>query len=280
MNRQHSMDCVDFKVILSPYIDGELAAETRFAADRHLIECGNCRSLLERAESNDEAIRGICLRDPEFAQQIAGPIGLPAEFESEVLSRVQRRRTIQWQRMRGSLGLLAAAAALALGAALWTIWPTQTGNGDRSGSGTSEPVNDGDFEQLDPRLHGPPTLLHPREFARSSPALNSDELQSLHGTAILLQSIAATPFEDIAARTQLRQMSVYDELIERLGAIQPRFDTIDRRTIAAARAVLFELQREHVDLAAWNTLQDDLRAYELARDLEVIASSAESHTGA
>jgi hypothetical protein len=274
MTRQHSMDCVDFKVLLSPYIDGELAAEARFSADRHLIECTACRTLLEQAESNDEAIRSICQRDPEFAQQIAGTVALPDEFEAGVLDRVRRRRTVQWQRMRGSLGLLAAAAAIALGAALWTIWSTQS-SGPRNRTSVSEPVSEDDVEPLDPSLHGPPKSLRGREFVRSAPNLTMDESQSLHSAALLLESIVGTPFENLPTRTRLRDMARYDELIERLGAIQPRFDTIDRRSIAAARAVLFELQREHLDLAAWNAMQDDLRTFELSHQLEVLAASAE-----
>lgn len=284
MNRQHSMDCVDFKVLLSPYIDGELGPEPRFAADRHLIECRECRSLLERAEANDEAIREICQRDPLHAQQLSeqmtGPVALPPNFEDAVLDRVRLRRTIRWQRTRSSLALLTSAAAVALTAALWTIWPRQSGNGAGNGSRISEQLTGGDVEPLDPSLHGPPKSLRVRESNRSLPALSPDEAQGLHTASLLIESIVATPFENVAARSRLREMAVYDELNERLGAIQPRFDTLDRRSIAATRAVLFELQREHIDLAAWNALQDDLRTFELSHQLEVLATSADGRPGA
>ncbi|MBL9118829.1 MAG: zf-HC2 domain-containing protein [Phycisphaerae bacterium] len=282
MNRPHAMDCVDFKVLLSPYIDGELASEARFAADRHLIECRDCRDLLERAESNDETIRALCLRDPSFAAHVAGPVGLPSEFENAVLNRVHRRHSLQWRRMRTSLGLLAAAAAVALTAALWTIWPSSQ-DGESRGRGGSEwvdyPGDRSNWEPLANGLHGPPMRMGERAI-HTVPTLSADESQAIHGTAFLLEEVLATPFENIASRDRLREMATYDELIARLGAIQPRLDTLTRRHVAAARAALFELQREHLDVAAWNNLQDDLRSFELIRELESIAATADSRLGA
>ncbi len=287
MNRQHDMDCVDFKVLLSPYIDGELGADARFAADRHLIECRACRELLERAEANDAAIRLACEREPRLLESVLATAALPDGFERSVLDRAGLRRTIAWRRTRGSLALLATAAALALAGALWVIWPAQQGNG-READGRSLIIRDGDglagygdVEPLDPQLHGPPKALRVREASsRSMPTLTVDEAQCLHNTALLIESIVATPFENVAARGRLREMAIYDELAERLAAIQHRFDTIDRRFIAASRAVLLELQREHLDLAAWNALQDDLRGFELARQLEILATSSDAHRGA
>jgi hypothetical protein len=286
MNRQHDMDCVDFKVLLSPYIDGELGADARFAADRHLIECRSCRELLERAEANDAAIRLACEREPQLVESALATASLPDGFERAVLDRAGLRRTLAWRRTRGSLALLATAAALALAGALWVIWPTQQGEGreadgrsliarDANGWGGSEGL-----EQLDPSLHGPPKALRVRDLGRSVPTLSADEAQCLHSAALLLESIVATPFENVAARGRLRDMAIYDELTARLAAIQHRFDTIDRRFIAACQAVLLELQREHLDLTAWNALQDDLRSFELARQLEILATSSDGRQGA
>ena len=287
MNRPHDMDCVDFKVLLSPYIDGELGADSRFAADRHLIECRTCRELLERAEANDAAIRLACEREPHLLEPVLATAALPAGFERAVLDRAGLRRTIGWRRTRGSLALFATAAALALAGALWVIWPSQQGEG-READGRSLLAREGDgsagaadFEQLDPHLHGPPKALRVRDLGnRSTPSLSADEAQCLHSAALLIESIVATPFENVAARGRLREMAIYDELTERLAAIQHRFDTLDRRFIAASQAVLLELQREHLDLSAWNALQDDLRSFELARQLEILATSSDGRRGA
>jgi Putative zinc-finger len=291
MNRSHTMDCVDFKVLLSPYIDGEVASEARFAADRHLIECRDCRNLLERAEANDETIRELCGRDPAFASHVAGPAGLPATFEGAVIARINRRQTVQWRRMRTSLGLLATAAAVALGAALWTIGPW--GRGDRSasgdrrerveygnGAGGESGANGAGWEPLAQGLHGPPMRILDRNERLSPPILSSDESQALRNTALLLEDVLTTPFENIATRTQLREMAVYDELLRRLGEIQPRLDSTSRRHVAAARAAIFELQREHLDVAAWNSLQDDLRSLQIQRELDGIAAAADARMSA
>lgn len=281
MNRSNAVDCVDFKVMLSPYLDGELASEARFAADRHLIECRDCRGLLERAEANDETIRELCQRDPAYAQHVAGPADLPQEFERAVLGRINRRQAVHWRRMRGSLGLLAAAAAVALAAALWTIWPSGRKDGEfQNGNERVDlPGSNGEWEPLANGLHGPPMRVA-QDAPRSIPNLSPDDTQALHATSLLLEEVLVTPFENIATRSRLREMAIYDELIDRLGQIQPHLDSITRRHIAAARAALFELQREHLDVGEWNDLQDDLRSLQLIRELEDLAAEADRRIGA
>lgn len=281
MNRSHAMDCVDFRVVLSPYIDGELAPEARFSADRHLIECRECRGLLERAEANDETIRELCQRDPAYAGHVAGPADLPEDFERGVLNRLNRRQRVHARRMRASLGMLAAAAAVALAAALWTIWPSSQGRSTRMDGGSTNidfAGESGEWESLANGLHGPPMRVA-RLPQRSVPSLSADESQAIYSAALVLEEIIATPFENIASRNRLRELASYDELLTRLGAIQPRLDSMTRRHLGAARAALFELDREHLDVAAWNALQDDLRSFELVRELEAIATEADSRLG-
>ncbi len=284
MNRPNpSLDCVDFKVLLSPYLDGELAVAQRFEADRHLIECKTCRELLERAEASDETIRALCANDPSYRSRIGGEIALPSDFESNVLHRVRRRRTMQWTRVSGSLGLLAAAAAIALTAVVWYVGlrggrvdsNNSSGNfvRDTPGAGT-------EWESLGPGVYGPPPpVIRPRDTARSAPSLNGDEAQSVHGTATILQAMLTTPFEDVAARERLRQIAIYDELLIKLAEVDPKLDALDRRHLAAARATLIELLRGTSDLTSWNAMQEDMRAFDLPGALEEISTSADSRIG-
>jgi anti-sigma factor RsiW len=76
-------ECVDFKVSLSPYLDGELDRDTRTRADRHLLECRACRDLLERAERQDAAVRVA------FTGDDLETAPLPAGFERSVFAAIE-----------------------------------------------------------------------------------------------------------------------------------------------------------------------------------------------
>jgi hypothetical protein len=285
-----STDCVGFKVMLSAYLDGELASAQRFDADRHLLECTACRDLLERAEATDDAIRAICERSPELRAATVGEIGLPEAFESEVLERVRRRSAMRWRRFSSSIGLLATAAAVGLAAIVWWVGVGDRGSdrssysgSDRGGRGNL--VNETaalppEWMDLGPGVFGPPTALSiDRRLGRSLPKLTLDELQVVHGAAVLLEAIRTTPFENVAARERLRQIAIYDELLLRLGDVAPRFDMVERRHLGAARSIVMELLRPESDVARWNTLQEDLRAFDLAGELEAIVTAVDARSG-
>ncbi|MFO0828241.1 MAG: zf-HC2 domain-containing protein [Phycisphaerales bacterium] len=271
-------DCLDFKVNLSAYLDGEIDAAHRSDADRHLLECRDCRTLLEQAERNDAAIRAICARDGAFLDETSEAMPLPAGFEDAVLDRTRLRRHVQLRRVYrsvgGSFGLLAAAAALALGAALYFV--TRAGrNLANEGPSNSNLVSDEDWEHLGSDVHGPPQP--PRRLAQSDKPravipLTDAESQAIHGAATTLAAIIVTPFEDVTARERLRQIVRYDELNERLGSLRSKLDPSGRRQLDAARATLFQLVRDRPELELWNQLQEDLRLMELPAILEAITA--------
>ena len=90
------IDCNALKALLSPYLDDELTRDERLRADAHLVACGGCRTLVERAEALDEELRAkfaddLADADAEFA---ANPIDIAA-FQARVLEAIghEQRRT-------------------------------------------------------------------------------------------------------------------------------------------------------------------------------------------
>ncbi|MDZ4755953.1 MAG: zf-HC2 domain-containing protein [Phycisphaerae bacterium] len=282
-----SMDCIAFKVLLSPYIDGDLARAQRFEVDRHLIECPSCRSLLERAEATDESIRTLCAANPAYRTQFSGNVGLPADFETAVMKHVRSSGSMRWKRLSGSLGLLAAAAAVALTAVVWYVQPDlrtpDRGARDASLGGL---VNDApqlapEWQDLGPGVYGPPrALIASRDMQHLMPSVTADETQVVHGASLLLDAMSSVPFEDIAARERLRQIAVYDEMLLRLGQLDRKLDAINRRNFAGARATLLELVRNTSDVTSWNAMQEDLRAFDLAGVLEDIVAASDARLDA
>ena len=273
-------DCTDFKVLLSAYLDGEIGPAERTDSDRHLLECGTCRTLLENAERTDSVIRALSARDPLFTETASSAIPLPLDFEQRVFDRTQRRHQMHWRRVYGSLGLLATAASIALGVAL--IYVVRA-NRDRGPDSQSNFVSGDDWEKLADGMHGPPRpprWLSNSESPHAIIRLNDDELQALSATATTLASIVNTPFEDIAARERLAEIVKYDDLVERLVALRPKLDPVARRHVDATRATLYQLLRDRPELDLWEQLKEDLRLLDLPSMLESIAADGEKHESA
>ena len=49
-NDKPTLDCTDIQAMLSALVDGELDADRRHGAERHLAGCQACRTLLSEAE--------------------------------------------------------------------------------------------------------------------------------------------------------------------------------------------------------------------------------------
>jgi anti-sigma factor (TIGR02949 family) len=101
------MDCTHIRSLVSPYIDGELAAEKAAEVERHLEGCEACRALVEGERRVSVAVRHHGER-----------FRAPAHLKARVLSEVGRRsRRSGWSdlRMLGSgWNPVALAASLLL----------------------------------------------------------------------------------------------------------------------------------------------------------------------
>ena len=108
-------------------------------------------------------------------------------------------------------------------------------------------------------------------------------MHALHATGILLGAIEEMPFEDAAARERLRQIALYDNLLERLSTLGSKLDPAARRDLEAARSALFVLLRDdgaaadsEVESAKWSALQEDLRMLELPKALERLSAESDA----
>jgi hypothetical protein len=256
-------ECVDFKVSLSPYLDGELDRDTRTRADRHLLECRECRNLLERAERQDASFREAFAGD----ELETGP--LPAGFERSVFAAIEGRPTGTARaggalaRLRSAGWPLAAAASVALAVTATSFLRTPP----------TAPVPMGV-----PAATGGPAAMPAWPFLASA-RISGDDVHALHATGILLGAIEEMPFEDAAARERLRQIALYDDLLDRLSVLSQKLDPAARRDVDAARSALFVLLRDDgaaadssVESAKWSALQEDLRMLELPKALERLSA--------
>jgi len=262
MNR---FECIDLKVNLSAYLDGELFREVRTDADRHLLECRACRDLLERAERQDAAIRDAYgAGDLEIEP-------LPAGFEREVLAAVGERaetsRPAILARLQAFGWPLAAAASVAIAVTLTAY----LGKPDVASLPTSVPA----ATNLPAPVNAWPFL--------PSATISSEDVHALHATGILLGAIEEMPFEDAAARERLRQIALYDNLLQRLKELGAKLDPAARRDLEAARSALFVLLRDDgaaadsvVESAKWSALQEDLRMLELPKALERLSAETDA----
>ena len=85
-----AMDCTHIRSLVSPYIDGELAAEKAAEVERHLEGCEACRALVEGERRVSVAVRHHGER-----------FRAPAHLKARVLSEVERRsRRSGWSDLR------------------------------------------------------------------------------------------------------------------------------------------------------------------------------------
>lgn len=106
------MNCDSARLLLDPYLDGELGVERSVELEQHLDSCGDCPRDLEGRRA-----LGSLLRD-KFEYQ-AAPLALHrairneiAKAEPEVLkARASRARPREWMRMAASLVLVAGLSS-------------------------------------------------------------------------------------------------------------------------------------------------------------------------
>jgi anti-sigma factor RsiW len=89
--RRNPNDCNVLKAALSAYLDDELSRDERLRADARLVACGECRTLVERAEILDGDLRAKLAADVEDAG--AALASQPIDVSAVSGAHLQRDRT-------------------------------------------------------------------------------------------------------------------------------------------------------------------------------------------
>jgi len=271
----NTMDCIDIKAKLSAIVDDQLDPAERHAAERHLVDCTECRTLIEEAERIDASIA----REGELIAHG----GLPDGFEAGVLTRtvyadqprVIRPAWIAWS------GWVAAAASLTLAVA--TVWigssaPTAqdeqfatTGSGmtsnpspatsERTETSIAQPVSyttgfdlrsqtyDGTFtpdvwrvSSTSPAYTSRSVAPVERNDAESDLSrLSLADTEALYTVSLLLD-LLADPNLDIPVNIPQMQRAIESErLSERMGEIADQLEGRERRAILRAELVIHRL---------------------------------------
>jgi hypothetical protein len=262
-DRTHApIDCVGMKAALSAYLDDELTRAERFEADSHLVGCGNCRALVERAETLDRTLRSaldadIAEIDEEFA---SNPMDLRA-FRAGVLEAVGAEHRRRWM---PRIAAVAAVLAAVAGATLFF----------RSGNTPASLAPLGPGEILRGGTPAPSTIARvapPSEQSMQLASLSSDDRQALYATSVLLEAARRTAFDDRTRREELIATARYDELVDRLEGVLPKLPAEDRATVALARAAT-ELLAEAADNPdRWARLQEDVTIRALDRSVDELS---------
>ena len=108
------MDCSDFQVLISPYLDSELSFTEQKTFLEHLEDCQGCPDVVVKMQELRKLLRQ------------GAPVALSVDFVSRLQERLRQelnRQPVWWQRLvepgstgfsPASLGGLAAAAAFAV----------------------------------------------------------------------------------------------------------------------------------------------------------------------
>ncbi len=289
-----TIDCTDIRAMLSGLLDDQVAAETRYLAERHLAECPACRELLSEAERNEALIAAEAAShgSPEHPQQ---------EFEAAVLSRTvyaQRRRAAA-NRWTAWVGWLAAAAALFLAISIWELdrraslsrsipqgirrgapviraasYPT----GAEIKSWTLDRAFPGDAPLIlsDAAVtKGLTHIIAPQEPAKEQRtvglAISRDDAETLDSVSLALAMLAQADDRSFADVDQVRRITEYDHLLPRLADAHRNLPLADRPAVLAAESVLYRVMRGPLDLDEVREIREAIAHLNLVGRIDAIS---------
>lgn len=259
------LDCNALKASLSAYLDDELTRDERLRADAHLVACGGCRTLVEKAEALDGELRANLADDlAEAATELeSNPVDLAA-LQSRVLASIGQEHRRTW------LPRIAAAAAIALvaGGAAW-YWNSRETPQSLSPAGPGTFVrgnDDGASRAINP-------IATPDSRAVRLASLTEDDRQALYATSLILDNARRTAFVDEARRTELRETIRYDELVDRLEDVMVKLPPEEQETVALARDAAARIASAADDPRAWVELQQEVERRSLAPSIEMMSDA-------
>jgi hypothetical protein len=276
-----TLGCNDLKAALSAYLDDELTRDERLRADAHLVGCGACRDLVERAEELDETLREKFALDLASAERAidaasvdvqamqAGVFAAINADESEtgrarpaVVATIGVAREPRWL---PRIAIAASIAAAALSAAvLWRAADRET---------PVAPGGAGDFRIAAGGGRAVDPVAAPSGRATELASLDADERQLLYSTGVILTNLRKDGFEHSKNRTELQEVARYDELVDRLDALLGKLPPADRPTVALARETIEFLLDASDDPARWEELRRDMERTELDRKVDSLSEA-------
>ncbi len=260
--RPSPIACSELKATLSAYLDDELTRDERIRADTHLVSCGICRDLVERAETLDETLREKFAIDFAAAQRDVNTASVDTRaMQANVLAALGLRERRVW--------LPRAAIAAGIAAAVFAsimLWPTD-------GSAKSlAPGGAGEFAVADRGKNSadgvPVTVPVPTRNAVELASLDADDRQLLYSTSVILTNLRKEGFQNASNRGELREVVRYDELVDRLDELLTKLPTADRPTVALARESIEFLLNSSDEPARWEQIRRDLERTDLDRTVD------------
>jgi hypothetical protein len=300
-----NFDCTDIRATLSGLVDGEVDAQTRHLAERHLAGCAACRSLLSEAESLDELI----VTDA----QALGARALPDGFIDGVLSRTVYTRAFEQagRNWTSWLGWMAAAACLMLSVSIFFLDRARRAGHDPS---LSQPrhstfavnpgperswVWDGEvrpeallisniktidagsspdedtLRAIDEQLENVVPTAAALQRIVGGAALSPHDALTLDSTSMLMQMLVDSDLTSFSDVDRVRQIAVYDELPQRLADVGSRLGGADRATVMAAEAILLRIVNGPLDLNDLRMLHDAAASMGLANRISAIGAHSD-----
>ena len=293
------MDCTDVKALLSAIIDGELTADLKHRAERHLAECAACRTLVSEAEHADALVAA--------AVGLDGPADrLPDGFEGAVLARTvfaddRRRAADRW---RSWLGWLAAAAAIVLAVVLWQ--PGGPTDPERDAGQLANATDPPGPELGSWTLHEPPAAttggvrLVINEIARypGDPGVGSWEIpavapgapasalaldttaglsrrdaETIESVSLVLSILENADDRSFADVEQARRITEDEQLLPRLAETRGGVPVADRPVLLAAESMLYRVVRGPINLDDVRELRNTIARLDLPGQIHAIMGS-------
>ncbi len=290
-----TMDCTDIKALLSAIIDGELAADQRHRAERHLAECAGCRTVVNDAEHADMLIGTAVDRGGGH------PDRLPDGFEAAVLARTvfALRRDSAIYRLRSWLGWLAAAASILMAVVLWPV-DRAPGPDDRTilqaiaamyppgpeiESWTIEELPAGTApaiqlvvnevarypSETDAGLWDPPTAAHTAAaFDTGASHLTRDGADTIESVSLVLAMLQNADDGSFVDVEDARRFTEYEQLLPRLAAARRQLSPSQRPAILAAESMLYRIVRGPLSLGDVRDLRQTIARLDLPERINAI----------